>query len=214
MTQPASARPDFEVVSSEHIFHGYAFDVRADQVRMPEGTVAKRDVIDHLGAVAVLAIDAEDQVSMVYQYRHPVGHELIELPAGLLDVAGEPALASAKRELFEEASLTATDWQTLIDLHTSPGMTNEAIRVYLARGLSPVAAGDRFAAEHEELTMTVRRYPLDTLVELALSGELTNGPAVAAVLAAQVARSRGWAGLRPVDAPWPARPDRVPTPAR
>ncbi|MEO9236642.1 MAG: NUDIX hydrolase, partial [Jatrophihabitantaceae bacterium] len=202
----SAASPAFDVVSSEHIFSGYAFEVRADQVRMPEGTIAKRDVVDHIGAVAVLAIDSADQVTMVWQYRHPVGQELLELPAGLLDVAGEPALDSAKRELYEEASLTATDWQVLIDLHTSPGMTSEAIRVYLARGLSEVPEQQRYAAEHEELSMTVQRHPLSRLVAMALAGELTNGPAVAAVLAAQAARAAGWAGLRSVDAPWPARP--------
>lgn len=208
------SQAEFEVVSAEHIFAGYAFDVRADQVRMPDGAVVKRDVIDHLGAVAVLALHADDTVTMVYQYRHPVGRHLLELPAGLLDVPGEPALDSAKRELFEEAALTATDWRVLVDLHTSPGMTSEAIRIYLARGLAEVAEADRFTAEHEELTMTVRRYPLTELVELALAGELTNGPAVAAVLAAQLARANGWSGLRPANAPWPARPDRVAAPAR
>lgn len=203
--QPA----DFHVLSSEHIYHGYAFDVRTDVVQMPEGTVAKRDVIAHVGAVAVLAIDADDQVSMVNQYRHPVGRQLLELPAGLLDVDGEPALDTAKRELFEEASLRAADWQVLIDLHTSPGTTSEAIRVYLARGLTDVAEHEQFTAEHEELAMTVERYPLSQLVTMALAGELTNGPAVAAVLAAQVVRAAGWTGLRPVSAPWPAKPDRV-----
>lgn len=210
MTDQPAGPAEFQVLSSEHIFHGYAFDVRTDQVRMPEGTVAKRDVVEHMGAVAVLAIDADDQVSMVNQYRHPIGRQLLELPAGLLDVDGEPALDTAKRELFEEASLRATDWQVLIDLHTSPGTTSEAIRVYLARGLTEVAEHDRFTAEHEELAMTVERYPLSRLVAMALAGELTNGPAVAAVLAAQVARAAGWAGLRPVSAPWAAKPNRVP----
>ncbi|MDQ2837787.1 MAG: NUDIX hydrolase [Actinomycetota bacterium] len=209
-SQPAA---DFSVVSSEHIFHGYAFDLRTDKVRMPEGSVATRDVVEHLGAVAVLAIDDQDNVSMVFQYRHPVGQQLLELPAGLLDVNGEPALDTAKRELYEEASLTATDWRLLLDLHTSPGTSSEAIRIYLARGLAEVAESDRFVAEHEELAMTVRRYPLGQLIEMALSGELTNAPAVAAVLAAQVARPGDWAGLRQADAPWPARPDRVPATA-
>ena len=211
--QPADPLPDpaadFQVISSEHIFHGYAFDVHTDQVRMPEGTVAKRDVVEHMGAVAVLAIDDDDRVSMVYQYRHPIRQNLLELPAGLLDVDGEPALDTAKRELFEEAALRASDWQVLVDLHTSPGTTSEAIRVFLARGLSQVEEADRFSAEHEELAMTVRRYPLSQLVSMALAGELTNGPAVAAVLAAQVAQAAGWSGLRPVSAPWPAKPDRV-----
>jgi 8-oxo-dGTP pyrophosphatase MutT (NUDIX family) len=199
----------FEVLSSRHVFHGYAFDVRTDQVRMPEGTVAARDVVEHLGAVAVLAIDTEDRVCLVNQYRHPVGRNLLELPAGLLDVAGEPAWDTARRELFEEAALRATDWQVLVDLYTSPGTTSEAIRVYLARGLTEVPAAERHAAEHEELVMTIERYPLSQLVSMALAGELTNAPAVSAVLAAEVARASGWTGLRPVTAPWPAKPDRV-----
>ncbi len=199
----------FEVLSTQHVFHGYAFDVRTDQVRMPEGTVAARDVVEHLGAVAVLAIDTDDRVCLVNQYRHPVGANLLELPAGLLDVAGEPAWDTAQRELFEEAALRATDWQVLIDLYTSPGTTSEAIRVYLARGLTEVPAAERHAAEHEELVMTLEWYPLGRLVSMALAGELTNAPAVAAVLAAEAARTTGWAGLRPVSAPWPAKPDRV-----
>jgi 8-oxo-dGTP pyrophosphatase MutT (NUDIX family) len=201
---------DFSVVSSEHIYSGYAFTVRVDQVRMPDGAVAKRDVIDHIGAVAVLALDEHDNVTIVRQYRPAVGHHLLELPAGLLDVDGEPALDSAKRELYEEAALQATDWQVLIDLHTSPGMSNEAIRVYLARGLSATPDDEQFESEHEERTMEVHSYPLDELVRLALTGELTNGPAVAAVFAAHAARIQGWSGLRPANAPWPARPELVP----
>ncbi len=204
---------DFSVVGSEHIYSGYAFEVRVDQVRMPDGDVARRDIIDHVGAVAVLAIDEDDRVTTVRQYRPAVGTHLIELPAGLLDLAGEPALDTAKRELYEEASTTATDWAVLIDLHTSPGMTNEAIRVYLARGLAPVPAADRYVTEHEERTMEVQSFPLSDLVERALAGEVTNGPAVAAIMAASVARGRGWTGLRSAEAAWPAKPDRVPNPA-
>ena len=201
---------DFSVVGSEHIYSGYAFEVRVDQVRMPDGKVARRDVIDHIGAVAILAIDDDANVTIVDQYRPAVGTHLLELPAGLLDQAGEPALDSAKRELYEEASLTAEHWQTLVDLHTSPGMSNEAIRIYLAQGLSAVPEDERYEPEHEERTMQVRTYPLAELVELALAGTITNGPAVAAIFAAEAARSAGWPPLRPADAPWPARPDRVP----
>lgn len=205
---------EYRVLDSRHVHTGHAFEVRVDRVEMPDGKEADRDVIAHVGAVAVLAIDEDDNVTIVRQYRVPVGEHLLELPAGLLDVAGEPALESAKRELYEEAALTAADWQVLIDLHTSPGMSDESIRVYLARRLAPVPEADRFEAEHEESAMTVRTYPLDELVRMALAGELTNGPAVAAVLAAHAARSAGWNGLRPVTAPWPARPDRVPDAAR
>jgi 8-oxo-dGTP pyrophosphatase MutT (NUDIX family) len=205
MTEPD---PEFEVVGTEHHYKGWVIDVRTDQVRMPDGAIAKRDVIDHPGAVAVVALDEADHVVMVRQYRHPVRAQLLELPAGLLDLDGESALTAAKRELYEETALTAQQWWVLLDLHTSPGMTSEAIRIYLARGLTDVPVADQFQAEHEEITLTVERYSLDDVVSQALRGELTNGPAVAGVLAAQVARDQGWTSLRPVDSSWAARPDR------
>ncbi len=200
---------EFAVVSSEPRFSGAVFDVRTDAVVMPDGSIANRDVISHPGAVAILALDPVDNVVMVRQYRHAVGHELLELPAGLLDVEGESALTGARRELFEEAALGAGEWAVLLDLYTSSGMSNEAIRVYLARELSDVAELDRFSPEHEEISMSVERYPLDELVRMALAGELANGTAVAGVLAAWASRASGWTGLRPAEAAWPARPDRA-----
>lgn len=202
-------RHHFEVLSSEHRFSGSVIAVRTDAVRMPDGSVANRDVVVHPGAVAILALDADDNVVMVRQYRHPVGHELLELPAGLLDVEGEPALTGARRELHEEANLAATDWAVLLDIYNSSGMSDEAIRVYLARGLTEVDEKDRFAPEHEEISMTVERHPLDELVRMALAGELVNGTAVAGVLAAWAARADGWSGLRAADVAWPARPERA-----
>jgi ADP-ribose pyrophosphatase len=199
----------FEVLSSEHRFSGAVIAVRTDAVRMPDGSVANRDVVVHPGAVAILALDSDDNVVMVRQYRHPVGHELLELPAGLLDVDGEPALAGARRELYEEAALEASDWAVLLDIYNSSGMSDEAIRVYLARGLTDIADQDKFAPVHEEISMTVERHPLDELVRMALAGELVNGTAVAGVLAAWAARADGWSGLREPDVAWPARPDRA-----
>jgi len=196
---------DFTVLGSRHRYHGWIIDLRTDEVRMPDGTTAKRDVIDHPGAVAVVAIDERDRVVMVRQYRHPVRDHLLELPAGVLDLDGEPAIEAARRELYEEAAVTASDWWVLLDLYTSPGMTNEAIRIYLATGLAEVAAEDRFETEHEEVTMTVERLPLDRLVQMAMSGQLTNGPAVAGLLAAWVAAKQGWGALRRAPVGSPAR---------
>lgn len=199
----------FEVVSSERRFDGAVFDVRTDEVRMPDGSIAKRDVIDHPGAVGIVALDADDKVVLVRQYRHPVGAELLELPAGLLDVDGESALVAAQRELAEETALVAEHWSVLIDVYTSPGMSNESIRIFLAREVSDASADDEFTPEGEEASMTVERRSLDEVAAMALAGDLTNGPAVAGVLAALAARNGGWSALRPTDAPWPARPDRV-----
>ncbi|MCW2538555.1 MAG: nudF [Frankiales bacterium] len=206
---PADQDPAFEVLSSELRFTGNVISVRTDQVRMPDGSVAAREVVVHPGAVAILALDADDQVVLVRQYRHPIHQHLLELPAGLLDVDGEPALVGAQRELYEEAGLRAARWSVLVDLHTSPGMTDEAIRVFLARDLTEVGSDERFAAEHEEVTMTVERRPLDHLAAQVLTGELTNATTVAGIMAATWARQRDWQDLRPPDAAWPARPDRA-----
>jgi ADP-ribose pyrophosphatase len=194
----------YEVVDSRTEFNGKIIAVRVDDVRMSDGRIAKREIVAHPGAVAVVALDDDGNVVMVNQYRVPVGAWLDELPAGLLDVDGEAPQLAAARELAEEAALLADEWHTLVDLHTSPGMTDEAIRIFLARGLRP--SSEAFEAEHEEITMTVSRVPLDTAARRALAGEITNAAAVAGVLAAVHARNDQWHGLRAADAPWPGRP--------
>jgi 8-oxo-dGDP phosphatase len=196
----------YDVVSSEKKFKGKIITVRVDDVRMSDGTIAQREVVGHPGAVAVVALDDEGKVVLVNQYRPAIRARLDELPAGLLDVDAEPALHAAQRELAEETGLAAEEWNVLIDLHSSPGMTDEAVRVYLARGLSSI--GSDFEAEHEELTMTAFREPLSEAVRRVLSGGMTNASAVAGILAAVHGRATGWRDLRPADAPWPARPNR------
>jgi ADP-ribose pyrophosphatase len=205
MSTPAAG--GYRVTASREVFAGRVISLRVDTVQMSDGALADREVVAHPGAVAVVALDADGQVVTVSQYRHPVASRLLELPAGLLDVPGEPALAAAQRELAEEAALLADQWWTLIDLLTSPGMSSEAVRVFLARGLREVPPQDRFKPKDEELTMTVRRVALPELVTFALDGRLQNGIAVAGVLAADRALARGLDTLRPAPACWPARPE-------
>jgi 8-oxo-dGTP pyrophosphatase MutT (NUDIX family) len=202
-----SDQDEYEVVGSETIFKGRVITVRRDDVRMSDGSTAKREVVEHPGAVAVVALDDSGNVVLVNQYRHAVRARLDELPAGLLDVDRESALDAAKRELAEETRLEADEWNVLLDLHTSPGFSNEAVRVYLARDLHPIEDG-KFRPEHEEITMTVERVRLAEAVRQALSGSLTNAITVAGVLAAVHGRATGWRDLRPAEANWPARPGR------
>jgi len=202
-----SAEDPYPLLSTELIFTGRVLSMHRDRVQMSDGSVAEREVVEHPGAVGVVALDDDGAILLVNQYRHPVRARLDELPAGLLDVDGEPALLAAKRELAEEAAVTASSWHVLVDLLTSPGMSNEAIRLFLARGLTPVPDGERFAPEHEEITLTVHRVPLAEAVARVYSGELSNAAAVAGILAAAQASATGWHGLRPADAPWPARPE-------
>lgn len=208
---PAADAAGFAVVSSTPNFSGRIISVRTDRLRMPDGTESDRDIIVHPGAVAIVALDEQDQVVLVRQFRQPVGRLLDELPAGLLDVDGEPALVAAQRELYEEAALRADDWLVLLDLLSSPGMTNEAIRVYLARGLSEVGAHDRYVGEGEEATMTLRRVPLTEARDAVFAGQITNASAVAGILACVVARGDGFASLRAADAFWADRPQLTPS---
>jgi 8-oxo-dGTP pyrophosphatase MutT (NUDIX family) len=196
----------YDIVGSETRFKGKVITVRVDNVRMSDGVIAKREVVAHPGAVGVVALDSDGKIVLVNQFRPAIGARLDELPAGLLDVEGESALDAAKRELAEEAGLAADEWNVLLDLHTSPGFSTEAIRIFLARGLSTITSD--FEAEDEELTMTAFREPLAEAVRRALSGGMTNAAAVAGVLAAVHGRATGWRDLRPADAKWPARPER------
>jgi ADP-ribose pyrophosphatase len=196
---------DFSVESSQSVYKGRIMGLRVDEVRMPGSSTATREVVEHVGAVGVVALDAEDQVVLIRQYRHPVGEWLTELPAGLLDVPGESAWQSAARELLEETGLRAERWHALIDLRPSPGLSEEAIRVYLARDLTEVSEEDRHVGAEEETDLGVHRMPLDTAVAAIFTGAIENSTAVAGLLAAAYARDRDWAPLRPADAPWPAR---------
>jgi 8-oxo-dGDP phosphatase len=197
---------DFSVESSQSVYKGRIMGLRVDEVRMPGGGTATRQVVEHVGAVGIVALDDAGQVVLIRQYRHPIGEWLIELPAGLLDVPGEPPWRSAARELAEEAGLHAGRWDTLVDLRPSPGLSEEAIRVYLARDLTDVAEVDRHVGAEEETDLGVHRMPLDEAVAAVFTGAIENSSAVAGLLAAAYARDRDWAPLRPADAPWAADP--------
>ena len=192
----------FETTSSETLYTGKIFALRRDQVRMPGGKDVIREVVEHFGAVAVVAMNDDDNILMVYQYRHPLGRRLWELPAGLLDVHGEAPHLTAARELQEEAGLQARTWRVLVDLDSTPGFSDESVRVYLATELSEVGRPD---AHDEEADMTLQWYPLAEAARKVLSGEIVNAIAVAGILAAH-AVTTGFIQPRPVDSPWTDKP--------
>ena len=190
------------VQSSDTVWRsGRVIDVRTDRVETGDA-VAVRDVVVHPGAVGIIALDAEGRVALLQQYRHPVGRLLWEPPAGLLDVAGEPPLEAARRELYEEAHLEAGRWDVLVDLFTSPGMTDEAVRVYLARDVTESTRA-RHEGEFEEKDLPLRWIPLDHAVAAVLAGRVHNPLAVSGLLAAAAARAAGWSTLRPATTEWP-----------
>ena len=199
----SAPRHDFPVDGSTDIYAGRVMALRADRVVMPGGRVATREIVEHPGAVAVAALDADDRIMMIHQYRHAVGRRLWELPAGLLDVAGEDPLLTAQRELAEEAGLAAAEWAVLLDIVPSPGFSDESIRVYLARGITEVGRPDM--GDDEEADLVLRWVSLPVAVRMVLDGKIVNGVSAAAVLAAHALA--GGPG-RPTDAPWPDRPTR------
>jgi ADP-ribose pyrophosphatase len=165
---------------------------------MPDGQVAERDVIEHPGAVAVVALDDDEWVLLIRQYRHPTGHLLWEIPAGIRDVAGEDPLATAQRELLEEAGYRARDWRVLADIFSAPGITSERLLIFLARGLTAAPESERggYVAQHEEAHLLVRWVPLRQAVNLFLAGDLHNGVTAVGILSAYAAQQGGVAAPR------------------
>lgn len=196
------AAPEVRVRSSELLVEGRVWDVRRDRFDFG-GEELVRDYVDHPGAVAVLALDAEERVLLIRQYRHAIAHRDWEIPAGLMDAPGESGLAAARRELAEETDLAASRWDLLLDLWTSPGGSSEAVRVFLARELR--ARERAFAREAEEAELVLRWERLDSAAGAVLAGRVQNAIAAAAILAALAARSTGWAELRPPETPWSGR---------
>lgn len=202
----ADSQEAWEVSSSEVVHStGRVISVRRDQVVPPNGgDTFVRDVVVHPGAVGVVALDQDNRMLLVRQYRHPIGHRLLEPPAGLLDVAGEEYRLGAERELWEEAATKAADWRVLVDAFTSPGLTNEAVRIFLARDLSE--ASETYDRLHEEADMETVWAPLVDVVGAVLAGDLHNPILVMGALAAWTAlNGPGFDNLRPADSPWPAK---------
>ncbi|WDF34465.1 NUDIX hydrolase [Arthrobacter agilis] len=197
------------LLESTTVYEGRVWDVVSEQFRLTgDGEAITRDFIQHPGAVAVLVLNDDGQVLLIRQYRHPVRMMLWEIPAGLLDEEGEDFVDAAARELAEEADLTARQWHVLVDLFLSPGSSSEALRVYLARGVGDVPEGERHTRTHEEAEIELAWVDLDDAVSAALEGRMHSPSAVAAVLAARVARENGFIDLRPATTPWPEHPSQ------
>jgi ADP-ribose pyrophosphatase len=201
-------QPERWPVSASEVVHrtGRVISVRRDTIEPPVGESFVRDVVVHPGAVGVVALDENNRMLLVRQYRHPVGYKLLEAPAGLLDVQGEQYRLGGERELWEETATKAADWRILVDAFTSPGLTDEAVRIFLARDLSP--ANESFERVHEEADMETVWAPLVDVVGAVLAGHLQNPILIMGALAAWTTlNGPGIDTLRPADSPWPAKDD-------
>lgn len=196
------------VLSSETVYEGRIWDVRSERFELSEGGPRMtRDFITHPGAVTVVALDDQDRIHLIRQYRHPVRMTQWEIPAGILDVEGERPEVTARRELAEEADLEAEDLRVLADFHNSPGSSAETIRIFLARGLREVPEDQRHERSDEESEIVGARVPLDDVVTAILDGRVTCPNLVVGALAAHAARAAGWSTLRDPSVAWPAHPE-------
>ncbi len=192
------------LVSREVVFGGRVWNVVRDVATYGDSTIT-REYLAHTGAVAVLALDADDRVMLIKQYRQPIGLKDWEIPAGLLDIAGESPLIGAQRELAEEVDLVAAEWHLLTDIATSAGGSNEIVRIYLARGVA--ASEHPFERTEEEFDIEKRWVALDEVVAAVLDRTVVNAILAVAVLAAQASRAGGWASLGDPETVWPRRGD-------
>lgn len=170
---------------------GWVVKLRSDDVRRPghpDEEPFSRLVVEHPGAAIVLAVDDEDRVLCLWQYRHAVGERLVQLPAGLLDVAGEEPVEVARRELVEEAGYDAAEWTHLVSAYSSPGILSELSHYYLARGLTEVGRGD-FEPEHEEAEMEIGWVPRAELLDAARAGRVRDAHLMLALYAAEARTS-------------------------
>lgn len=170
--------------------------VRTDTIVDPNGDQFDRAVVVHQGAVAVLAIDEDDRVLLVEQYRHPLGRRMLETPAGLLDVDGESARAAAERELAEEADIVAERWDEVFTLAATPGYSTEQWVLWRATGLTAVPDGDRHDRKAEEADMRQWWMPFDEAVHAIFEGRIGDALTVAGILAEHVRRTNSGVGQR------------------
>ena len=163
------------------IFRGRIISVRQDEVTLPNGGRVTLDVVHHPGAAAIVAVDADDTVALLRQFRHAVGGYIWEVPAGTLG-DGEAPADCARRELEEETGLVAAQWTPLGSIITTPGFCDERIHLFLARDLRTTAA----ALEDDEV-LTVSRVPLARALEMIVGGEIEDAKSIAALYRARAA---------------------------
>lgn len=181
MTDLRDEPAEVEVVASELVYEGRVWDVRSDTFRYGDDQIV-RQYVDHPGAVAIVALDDDGRVALIQQYRHPIRHRDWEIPAGLLDVPGEPPVETARRELAEEIDLVAGTVEPLVSIFTTPGGNDEVVHIFLARDLSP--APNVHDREHEEADIRVEWVALSEVVDAVLAGRMRNGILTSGILAA------------------------------
>jgi len=176
----------FEPIGETIVYEGFRIRVAHATFRAPDGSTMDRDVVHHPGAVAVVPLHDDGTVTLVQQFRAALGHDLIELPAGIRDVDGEPDDATANRELAEEVGLQAGTLEPLLTFHNSPGFSDEALAIFLGTELREVPSSRQGPEEQE---MVVLRLPLAEALTMVDDGRITDAKTIIGLL--ETARRQG-----------------------
>jgi ADP-ribose pyrophosphatase len=169
----------YELIESQTIFNGRVFNVRKDQLRLPNGKQVTMDIVEHAAAVTMLPVDNEGKIWVIRQYRHAADQELLELPAGMVE-ADEPLLDAAAREIREEIGMRAGELIHLGGIFLAPGYSTEYLHIYLARQLEPAPL-----QPDDDEWITVERIPIAEAYRLAESGALLDAKSIAALTIAR-----------------------------
>ena len=175
-----------ETISTRRVYKGRVVSLRVDRVRLPDGRVTDREIVEHGGAVGVVALDENGDVLLVKQFRAALGEQLLEIPAGTLR-AGEDPRACAFRELAEETGYSAHQMEPLYAFYSSPGFSNERIWLFLASGLSPGAQN----VESDEMIEVVKQ-PLVRALEMVAAGQICDGKSILGLVAASARTNTPW----------------------
>jgi len=170
---------NFETVRSETVFQGKVFDLRQDEVRLPDGKTMALDIIAHRGAVTIIPLDDQGQIWFIRQYRHAAGKELLELPAGAQEEDEAPEI-SAQREIREEIGMAARELRELGGFYLAPGYSTEFLRIYLARDLYEAPLDP-----DEEEMIEIEKLPVGQAYDLAESGQVSDAKTLASLLLAR-----------------------------
>jgi ADP-ribose pyrophosphatase len=169
----------FELIESESIYKGRAFDIRRDIVRLPDGRTTKLDIVEHIGSVVIVSVDDQGSMYFVRQYRHAARQDMLELPAGTLE-PGEDPLVCAQREVREETGMASGNIREIGGFYLAPGYSTEFMHVYLATDLNH----DPLEADADEF-LSVEKIPVAEAIQLAESGGLPDAKSLAALLLAK-----------------------------
>lgn len=168
-----------KTIKVDNIYEGKILSLRVETVEMPDKKYSKREIVDHVKGVGIIAFDGEDSIYLVRQYRKAIDEFTLEIPAGLVEVNEKP-IETAKRELQEEIGYKPLDIEYLFDMHASPGFTNDKLSFFLAKNLEE----SKLELDKDEF-LEKKSYKIEDVYNMVINGEITDAKTIIAVMYAK-----------------------------